>query len=82
MNEAPNPQVAVYCDVCVRWMNGPKQYESHSIGRKHRRWLRLRLPQWGLGWYLNLWKRPCSLLVCLAAVWRLQLELPQWPSPL
>ena len=29
--------VAVYCQVCVIWLNGPKQYESHSIGRKHRK---------------------------------------------
>ena len=29
--------VAVYCEVCVIWLNGPKQYESHSIGRKHRK---------------------------------------------
>ena len=33
----PRPDsVAVYCEVCVFWLNGPKQYESHSIGRKHR----------------------------------------------
>ena len=35
--EPPPDSVAVYCEVCVIWLNGPKQYESHSIGRKHRK---------------------------------------------
>ena len=35
--ESPPDSVAVYCEVCVIWLNGPKQYESHSIGRKHRK---------------------------------------------
>ena len=35
--EPPKDSVAVYCEVCVIWLNGPKQYESHSIGRKHRK---------------------------------------------
>ena len=35
--EPPTDSVAVYCEVCVIWLNGPKQYESHSIGRKHRK---------------------------------------------
>ena len=35
--EPPPDSLAVYCEVCVIWLNGPKQYESHSIGRKHRK---------------------------------------------
>ena len=35
--ESPPDSVAVYCEVCVIWLNGPKQYQSHSIGRKHRK---------------------------------------------
>ena len=35
--EPSRDSVAVYCEVCVIWLNGPKQYEQHSIGRKHRK---------------------------------------------
>ena len=35
--DPPPDTTAVYCEVCVIWLNGPKQYESHSIGRKHRK---------------------------------------------
>ena len=41
--ERPPDSVAVYCEVCWIWLNGPKQYESHSIGRKHRKRERQRL---------------------------------------
>ena len=35
--EPPPDSLAVYYEVCVIWLNGPKQYESHAIGRKHRK---------------------------------------------
>ena len=36
--DAAVPATAKYCTVCLLWLNGPKQLESHQIGRDHRRW--------------------------------------------
>ena len=36
-HDAAPPGTARYCTVCLLWLNGPKQLESHQIGRDHRR---------------------------------------------
>ena len=28
---------AVYCQECQAWLNGPRQWEDHKIGKKHRK---------------------------------------------
>ena len=28
---------AVYCQECQKWLNGPRQWEDHKIGKKHRK---------------------------------------------
>ena len=32
------PMTARYCTVCLLWLNGPKQFVGHQLGRDHRRW--------------------------------------------
>ena len=27
----------VYCEDCKQWFNGPRQYEDHKIGKKHKK---------------------------------------------
>ena len=29
--------MAVYCKECQTWLNGPRQFEDHKIGKKHRK---------------------------------------------
>ena len=29
--------MAVYCKECTTWLNGPRQWEDHKIGKKHRK---------------------------------------------
>ena len=29
--------IAVYCKECETWLNGPRQWEDHKIGKKHRK---------------------------------------------
>ena len=29
--------MAVYCKECQTWLNGPRQWEDHKIGKKHRK---------------------------------------------
>ena len=29
--------IAVYCKECQTWLNGPRQWEDHKIGKKHRK---------------------------------------------
>ena len=36
--DAAAPAAAKYCTICLLWLNGPKQLDSHQIGREHRRW--------------------------------------------
>ena len=31
------PDGPIYCDVCQFWLNGPAQWEDHTIGKKHKR---------------------------------------------
>ena len=31
------PAEAVYCKQCQTWLNGPRQWEDHKIGKKHRK---------------------------------------------
>lgn len=32
-----NHAMAVYCKECQTWLNGPRQWEDHKIGKKHRK---------------------------------------------
>ena len=33
----PPETTAVYCPECQTWLNGPRQWEDHKIGKKHRK---------------------------------------------
>ena len=35
--EADNHAMAVYCKECLTWLNGPRQWEDHKIGKKHKK---------------------------------------------
>ena len=35
--EQESTSVAVYCKQCLTWLNGPRQWEDHKIGKKHRK---------------------------------------------
>ena len=35
--EADQHAMAVYCKECQTWLNGPRQWEDHKIGKKHRK---------------------------------------------
>ena len=36
-NSEPPEPTAVYCPDCQTWLNGPRQWEDHKIGKKHRK---------------------------------------------
>ena len=36
-NSEPPETTAVYCPDCQTWLNGPRQWEDHKIGKKHRK---------------------------------------------
>ena len=35
--EADQHAMAVYCKECQTWLNGPRQWEDHKIGKKHKK---------------------------------------------
>ena len=35
--EADDHAMAVWCRECETWLNGPRQWEDHKIGKKHRK---------------------------------------------
>ena len=36
----PSTEPAVYCTTCQMWLNGQKQWDVHSVGKKHRKNMR------------------------------------------
>ena len=34
---------AIFCDICLMWMNGPSQWADHQISKKHRRHVKANL---------------------------------------
>ena len=50
------PDEAVPCHLCKRWLNGPEQYKEHLRGTRHRKMVRRQLakerldPSLGIGY--------------------------------